>query len=243
MGSTREGSGDRVVAGWIRLDDDFPLNAKAMAAGKDARALHVAAICWSNRNLTDGRIPKRLAGAVAIEAGVKPGAVVACVAAGLWVEREDHFELHGYLERNRSKAQIEKERARWRKSKGIPPDSRSDSREESRVTPAKIPLARQVTLGSTNNNSIRLATLSPVDNCKDAVDAVLEAIVQHQVNVHRPKYPDRYAEKCRLSVCDEFAIDAERAVADFPGAPARSIAAMLLGESVPSLLAFRKDTA
>lgn len=40
---------------WVKLDDGFFLHPKAIAAGRDARALFLALTCWANRSDTDGR--------------------------------------------------------------------------------------------------------------------------------------------------------------------------------------------
>ena len=41
---------------WVKLDDGFFLHPKAIAAGRDARALFIALTCWANRNDTDGLV-------------------------------------------------------------------------------------------------------------------------------------------------------------------------------------------
>ena len=42
---------------WVRLDDQFPNHPKVVGVGPLGIALQVAALCYSNRYLTDGFIP------------------------------------------------------------------------------------------------------------------------------------------------------------------------------------------
>lgn len=83
---------------WVKLDDGFFLHPKAQAAGKDGRALFIAALCWSAGQLTDGVIPKSSVPVIAAMAGVKPSEAKRLVAAGLWHDHGDHYEIHAYLE-------------------------------------------------------------------------------------------------------------------------------------------------
>ena len=55
---------------WIKLDDGFFLHPKAIAAGRDARALFIAAACRANRDDTDGRLDQAAMAAAGQEAGI-----------------------------------------------------------------------------------------------------------------------------------------------------------------------------
>jgi len=95
---------------WARLDDAILDNAKIIAAGPVGFALHVAAITWCARNLTDGRIPKRKVGTLLDFASV-PAISAAEVAGdleaiGLWHDRGEQWEVHDYLVYNPSRAQV-----------------------------------------------------------------------------------------------------------------------------------------
>jgi hypothetical protein len=39
---------------WVKLDDQFFLNPKALLAGKDGRALYLTALCWTAQQSTGG---------------------------------------------------------------------------------------------------------------------------------------------------------------------------------------------
>jgi hypothetical protein len=125
---------------WARLDDAILDNAKIIAAGPLGFALHVAAITWCARNLTDGLIPKlRVRTLVCLDGiGTALAAPPACgpeedrflpldadeiatelATIGLWHDRGAYWELHDYLVYNppREKVLADRERARSKKAK------------------------------------------------------------------------------------------------------------------------------
>jgi len=121
---------------WAKLDDAILDNAKIIMAGPAGLLLHVAAITWCARNLTDGRIPKRrvrslvsgldgLGTAIAAPPAIGPDEDGFCpldaneIAAelatiGLWHDRGDYWELHDYLVYNPSRAKVLADREKTR---------------------------------------------------------------------------------------------------------------------------------
>lgn len=97
---------------WVKLDDQFAFHPKVLAAGPEAAWLYVAGLCWCSQHLTDGAIPKA---AVPTLAAVKRPSADRLVAAGLWVDHGDSFEVHDYLQFQPSKAKVEAEREAARK--------------------------------------------------------------------------------------------------------------------------------
>lgn len=109
---------------WIPLDVDYFRNPKALAAGRDGRALHVASICWSGAHLTDGMIPREVVPLLLGESGARASSVDRLVAVGLWLPCGDGYEIHDYLAHNDSRDRVEQERKlyrdrayRWRERK------------------------------------------------------------------------------------------------------------------------------
>lgn len=123
---------------YARLDDDFPENNKIVRLSDGAFRLHVTALCYCSRNLTDGRIPRailsRLGGSPSrLKELLKPGLDG---KPGLWEEPKDFdgWLIHDYLKHQRSRDQVlkerEKARQRWRKATGKePPNSAEPSGE------------------------------------------------------------------------------------------------------------------
>jgi len=128
---------------WVRIDDSFAQNPKVVGAGPLAMALQVAALCYCNRNLTDGFVPRPVArtlldweivdssGAVltlAFTSGMSGNDVTSAFVisllldCGMWIEEEKGYRIHDYLQYQPSsqdvKAQREKTKTRvdqWRK--------------------------------------------------------------------------------------------------------------------------------
>jgi hypothetical protein len=103
---------------WVRLDVDYFQNPKILAAGRNGRDLHLASICWCGQQETDGHVPATSIPTIAHMAGLNAraasAAVAKVVAAGLWQQTEHDYYVKDYLEMNRSRAAIERERELWK---------------------------------------------------------------------------------------------------------------------------------
>lgn len=114
---------------WARLDDSILDNPKIARVGVLGFALHVAAITWCARNLTDGFIPEaRVGGLVYLESVLEHDpnqdrlmgpdesprgfhitawyVAESLVKAGLWHEVEGGYQIHDYLVYNPSKEEV-----------------------------------------------------------------------------------------------------------------------------------------
>lgn len=97
------------MAGWVKLDEGFFLHPKALAAGRDARDLYLAALCWSNQQQTDGVVPAYALPMVASFAGVTDfdQAASRLVEVGLWDNHIDGWAIHDFLTYQQSREQRE----------------------------------------------------------------------------------------------------------------------------------------
>lgn len=73
---------------WVRLDDGFAEHPKILGLSDSAFRAHVAALCYCNRNLTDGRVPAAFTNGQASE----------LVAAGVWESDGQWFVIHDYAD-------------------------------------------------------------------------------------------------------------------------------------------------
>ena len=97
---------------WVRIDDGYFTNPKAIAAGPNGRALHLASICWASANLSDGHVPRQVLPVLAAIAGVKAApASSALIDAGLWADTPDGWQIKDYLEFNPSAEKVKADRA------------------------------------------------------------------------------------------------------------------------------------
>lgn len=85
---------------WVKLDDQFFLHPKSLAAGKDGRELYLAGLCYCAGQLTDGFIATAALPVVAATAGVKLSVARKLEQVGLWEETIGGFRVHDYLNYN-----------------------------------------------------------------------------------------------------------------------------------------------
>ena len=150
---------------WVKLDDAILDNPKIVAAGPIGLLLHVAAITWCGRNLTDGLIPKRKVCSLLHLGGIETAiaAPPACgpeedtfsqidadevadelAKIGLWHDRGFYWEIHDYLVYNPSREKVlaDRERARTKKAQQrMSPDvSPGDNHGDMHGSPDPVPV-------------------------------------------------------------------------------------------------------
>lgn len=95
---------------WVKLDDSFPEHKKIVELSDRAFRIHVAAICYSARNLTDGHIPPSVVRTLTF---AKKTPLNELVKAGLWRENgSGGYLIHDYLEYNPSAEAVKDQRAK-----------------------------------------------------------------------------------------------------------------------------------
>lgn len=101
---------------WFQVEDNLCFNPKAQKAGNGAMGLWVRAGSWSMQNLTDGFIPHDIA---VLLGNAKEADRL--VAAGLWHRKDEGFEFHEWLQRQRSRGKVEADReaAKERRRKAV----------------------------------------------------------------------------------------------------------------------------
>jgi hypothetical protein len=109
---------------WVRFDDQFPIHRKVDGLSDTAFRLHVAAIFWSARNLTDGFLPEEDLDCVCARVRAPGRFAAECVKRGVWHDaREpcespkcpepvdnDGWRIHDYLDYQPSKNQVIQDR-------------------------------------------------------------------------------------------------------------------------------------
>jgi hypothetical protein len=122
---------------WVKLDDGFYQHPKLVKVGPIGMALQVAAICYCNRNLTDGFVQAEV---VPLLVADSEGAADRLVGARIWEVVEGGYQIHDYDQYQPTKAQIEAERKatadrvkRWR-----------DNHSNNEVTPLHDRLERVI---------------------------------------------------------------------------------------------------
>lgn len=125
---------------WTKLDDGFWCHPKIISLTPPAGWLYVRSLNWCGQQLTDGEIPRGSLGLFDA-----PEALAhELVAAGLWCETRDGWQVNDYQEYNPSREKVESERAskrarqqRWRdKKQGQLVVGDVDASTDASVTPA-----------------------------------------------------------------------------------------------------------
>jgi hypothetical protein len=143
---------------WVRFDDNTPEDPKVDHLSDGAFRLWFAAICFSNRNLTDGFVPH--ARVVRLTPNFNRKHLDQLVEAGMFHKQADGITIHGYLsyqpsaDEIRSQRDYERQKKRRQREQGFrkadrdpnsgrfmsPGDNHGDSpRESRRESPATHP--------------------------------------------------------------------------------------------------------
>lgn len=89
---------------WVKVDDGFPDHPKALELSLAAMGLWLAGLCYANRQLTDGMLPRAWLRRVADDHA--EAAAAELVGAGLWNVTETGWTIHDYAEHQRTREQI-----------------------------------------------------------------------------------------------------------------------------------------
>lgn len=116
---------------WVRIDDQFPEHPKVAQAGPLAMAMQVAGLCYCNRKLTDGFVPRSIARrlldfevidadgkihTIGVTSGmsgedISPEWVIGLLLdAGMWEKVSGGYLIHDYHDYQPSKDDVEADR-------------------------------------------------------------------------------------------------------------------------------------
>jgi hypothetical protein len=117
---------------WLKLDDGFDTHPKVVGLTDGAFRLHVAAMCYCARHLTDGEIPAAILASLHHRTPRKFAAEL--VTSTLWISTQNGYKIDSFNRYNptRSKVLAEREAAAQRQQKArLKADlSRRDSRRD-----------------------------------------------------------------------------------------------------------------
>lgn len=103
---------------WIKLDDRAPWHPKVAGLSDRAFRWWLRGLCYASQYLTDGELPAAFAQDVPARVRKE------LVDARLWTQQSGGcLAIHGYLEHQSSRADVDRERARnrQRRTAGVPP--------------------------------------------------------------------------------------------------------------------------
>lgn len=88
---------------WFKMEDDFADHPKVVAAGPAAAWVYVRSLCHVARYLTDGIVSRGVVRTI----GATPRIIDRLVEVRLWDDHPDGFYVHNWLDRQKSKAELE----------------------------------------------------------------------------------------------------------------------------------------
>lgn len=100
---------------WVRIDEEFPDHPKVVGAGPLGIAMQVAGLCYCNRHLTDGFVPRSAARRlIDLDGlGVTPEDVIASLlAVRMWLRVDGGYQIHDYEHYQPTRQQVLAERER-----------------------------------------------------------------------------------------------------------------------------------
>jgi len=107
---------------YLNMDDNFPDHPKIDPLSDGAYRLHTAGMFYAAKHLTDGLVPTDRV--PRLTRTYKPVFLAELLKAGLWKETRKGYEIHDYLDWNRSREWWESKRAaqaerkrKWRESR------------------------------------------------------------------------------------------------------------------------------
>lgn len=131
--------------------------------------LHVAALCFCARNLTDGELAERAVRMLSASCAASKKHVTELVDAGLWVKRDDRvFEVKDFLDYNppasKVKEEREKARARMSRVRGERSGERSPTPDQTRPEPPEPNVDQAQTFQPPEQTRAREAVAALVDS-------------------------------------------------------------------------------
>jgi hypothetical protein len=102
---------------WVRIDEEFPDHPKVVGAGPLGIAMQVAALCYCNRHLTDGFVPRSAARRLIDLDGLGVSAddvISTMLGVGMWSRVDGGYQIHDYDIYQPTRAQVLAERERNR---------------------------------------------------------------------------------------------------------------------------------
>lgn len=95
---------------WVRIDDGFAEHTKVHGLSDRAFRLHVHALCYCGRNLTDGDLQPPALRMLMGSCSATRRHVAELVAAGVWDDDEDGCRIHDFTDLNPTAVEVRDKR-------------------------------------------------------------------------------------------------------------------------------------
>jgi len=184
---------------WVRIDDSFDDHPKTLKLSPFAVTMHIRALCWCNRHLTDGVVPEQVLERLYFGLGqwrTPPDEkyldiVAELVEAGLWEanpkQSSQGWIIHDYLKYNPSRKKVKK-KLKLRALAGAEGGRKSGLSRRSKTQATRLPVASPKTNSQPDPDPIPLN--SEKTHSESEIKAVTKTRKIHQaVERIRSAYP------------------------------------------------------
>jgi hypothetical protein len=219
------------MATWLKIDDTMVENPKCVDLSPFAWTLWLHGVSYCSRNLTDGHIPQAML--PRLTSITDPGrAADELVDAGMWHATEDGYEVHDYLDHQRSRSDVEADRAKATERQRRSRANRSDVTDTSRCDTDVTPTAESVSV-SAGEPSPHLTTAT-TGRADQVAERVIEHRLSHQTGIRNPAaWRRRALDNLRADI--DWWQELERCCAKWPDAPVDMLAQAAEGDKSPHL--------
>lgn len=186
---------------WVKIEDDLPDHPKIAGLSDAAFRLHIAGICYCSRHLTDGFIPAWIIDRWGVKRADKVAAELE--AASLWLRHSDEYEVVGYLDHQRSKAEAQAVSAKRSEAGKRGGKASAKAKQVASALLSNEPSKAQA---EENRETDTEEITTSVAIATDAGRPDVEALCEHLANAVeangslRPTITDRWRTACRLMV-------------------------------------------
>lgn len=174
---------------WVKLDDQFFVNRKAVAAGLEGRAMFVASVCYCGMQLNNGKFEKAALPVIAAMAGVDLALADRLFAVELWHDLGHSIEVHDYLKYNPSREQAIAAQERAKKAAGARWNAQSNADSNSPPGDSAMPIPSR----SPDNSISSSSDLRAVPNgAEERLESIFALFADRQTAQHANGNPTGY---------------------------------------------------
>lgn len=229
---------------WLKLDDSMVEHPKCVDLTPFAWTLWLHAISYCSRNLTDGLIPQAMLPRLcSVNDPAKAAAEL--VDAGLWRVTGDGYQVHDYLDHQRSRAEVEADRTAAAERQRRSRERRGAAQQEdvTDVSHRDKPVSHGVSHGTVTPQESVSVSAGVVNTSTDGlttrdgepVDFAAAGRVKKLGSLVRGQAVTRFGRQQADGMVGAAIADLPRLVKRYPGAPDSMLVAKCLGEQTPHL--------
>lgn len=169
---------------WVRLDDGFTEHSKIHGLSDRAFRLHVTALCYCGRNLTDGHITARALKVLLAACSATKRHVLELVGTKVWEVEDDGHQIHDFNDLNPTAAEV-REKSRKRQEAGRIGGMKSGEVRRSRGDLLSVEERQRRARAASRANTAEKAGRIPQEDCAGC--GASTNVEKHHFDYERPE--------------------------------------------------------